>query len=200
MLLNLLSTILHFFKGLITPKDYRIISEELEYTIDDRVDYEVKDDFWKSESKDWKDDILRNFYLPVTRCKFRNTTVPENVKNIILRITYWYNGKAYKVITNNINFEPGKDESMLMNFTIPLSKVWLVDHDDKPHIDITDKVKKYAGPRNDFHGQKVALRDFFYYTENVLQKKFPKIIITNSIGMKKTVFTLEHFTTDLRVP
>lgn len=200
MLLKLLSTILYLFKRLVTPKDFGIISEEMEYTIDDREDYELKDDFWKGESKDWKDGILHNFYTLVTGQNFRNTNVPENVKKVILRIKYWYDGREYKAITNDINFQPGIDESNTMNFTIPLSKVWLVDNDDKPQIDITEKVKRYSGPRNDFHGQKVPLRDFFYYTEKTLQRKYPKIILTNSIGMKKTIFTLEHFTTDLRIP
>tara|TARA_B110000240_G_C13437274_1_gene426427 strand:- start:512 stop:1114 length:603 start_codon:yes stop_codon:yes gene_type:complete len=199
MLLKLLSSILYFFKQLITPRNYRIISEELEYTIDHEKDYEVNDDFWKSESKDWIDGILYNFYLPVTGRNFRNTIVPKNITKLILRIEYWYDGRVYKAITNDINFEPGKAESNIMNFTIPLSKAWLVDHDDKPIVDITDKVKKYSGPRNNFHGQKVALRDLVYYTETTLQKKYPKIILTNLIGMKKTLFTLEHFTTDLRV-
>jgi hypothetical protein len=200
MLLKLLSTILYLFKRLITPKDFGIISEEMEYTIDDSEDYELKDDFWKGESKDWKDGILHNFYTLVTGQDFRNTNVPENVKKVILRIKYWYDGRVYKAITNDINFQPGIGESNTMNFTIPLSKVWLVDNDDKPQIDITEKVKRYSGPRNDFHGQQVPLKDFFYYTGKTLQKKYPKIMLTNSIGMKKTVFTLEHFTTDLRIP
>jgi len=81
-----------------------------------------------------------------------------------------------------------------------LSSAWIVDHDDKPQVDITEKVKRYAGPRNDFHGQEVALKDFLYYTTKTLEKKFPKIMLTNSLGMKKLVLTTEDVTTDLRIP
>ena len=87
-----------------------------------------------------------------------------------------------------------------MMFTIPLSSVWIVDHDDKPQVNITEKVKRYAGPRNDFHGESVPLKDFLYYTTETLKSRFPKIILTNSLGMKKTLLTLEDSTTDLRIP
>ena len=30
-----------------------------------------------------------------------------------------------------------------MHFSIPLSSAWLVDHDDKPMRNITEKVKRY---------------------------------------------------------
>ena len=79
-------------------------------------------------------------------------------------------------------------------------RVWIVDHDDKPQIDITEKVKRYAGPRNDFHGQRVLLEDFLYYTRKTLESQFPKIILTNSLGMKKIVFTTQGYTTNLRLP
>jgi len=87
-----------------------------------------------------------------------------------------------------------------MNFSIPLSSVWIVDHDDKPQVNITEKVKRYAGPRNDFHDQDVPLKDFLYYTSKTLNKKFPKIILSNTLGMKKVLLTLEDSTTDLRIP
>jgi len=87
-----------------------------------------------------------------------------------------------------------------MKFSIPLSSVWIVDHDDKPQVNITEKVKRYAGPRNDFHGQSVPLREFLYYTTKTLRTKYPKIILNNSLGMKKTVINLEDSTTDLCIP
>jgi hypothetical protein len=87
-----------------------------------------------------------------------------------------------------------------MHFSIPLSSAWIVDHDDKPIRNITEKVKRYSGPRNDFHGQKVALEDFLYYDRETLKESFPKIILANTLGMKKTLSTLEDFTTDLQIP
>ena len=199
MILNLLSNVLYFYKRLTTPRDYSIISEELEYKIDYRLKYQVEDQFWEEERKDW-DGILDEFYVRATGRPFRHTVVPQNVRNLTLRVKYWYGGKVYKVITNDINYVPGEEEGSSMMFTIPLSSVWIVDHDDKPQVNITEKVKRYAGPRNDFHGESVPLKDFLYYTTETLKSRFPKIILTNSLGMKKTLLTLEDSTTDLRIP
>jgi hypothetical protein len=199
MLFKLLSNVLYFYKRLTTPRDYTIISEELEYKIDYRMKYKVEDDFWEKESKHW-DGVLDEFHSVVTGKSYRNTIPPQNVKNLIVRVKYWYDGRIYKSISRDINFRPGENEAEGMNFSIPLSSAWIVDHDDKPQVDITEKVKRYAGPRNDFHGQEVALKDFLYYTTKTLEKKFPKIMLTNSLGMKKLVLTTEDVTTDLRIP
>ena len=199
MLFKLLSNVLYYYKKLTTPRDYSIISEELEYKIDYRMKYQVEDQFWEEERKDW-DGILDEFYVRATGRPFRHTVVPQNVRNLTLRVKYWYDGKVYKVITNDINYVPGKEEGSSMMFTIPLSSVWIVDHDDKPQVNITEKVKRYAGPRNDFHCESVPLKDFLYYTTETLKSRFPKIILTNSLGMKKTLLTLEDSTTDLRIP
>ena len=199
MLFKLLSNVLYFYKRLTTPRDYTIISEELEYRVDYRMKYHIEDQFWEEESKDW-DGILDEFYVSVMGRPFRYTVVPQNVKNLVLRVKYWYGGKVYKAISKDINFIPGQDEKEGMNFSIPLSSVWIVDHDDKPQVNITEKVKRYAGPRNDFHDQDVPLKDFLYYTSKTLNKKFPKIILSNTLGMKKVLLTLEDSTTDLRIP
>lgn len=199
MLFKLLSTVIVWYKNLTTPPDYHIISEELEYRIDYRVKYQIEDEFWKNESKDW-DGVLDEFYVMATGKDFRHTIVPQNVKKLILRVKYWYAGKIYKAISTNINFRPGEQHDGAMSFVIPVSKAWIVDHDDKPQVNITEKIKRYSGPRGDFHGEVVRLKDFLYYTKEMLENKYPKIVLTNAIGMKKTILTLEEFTTDLRIP
>jgi hypothetical protein len=200
MLTKLLSSIFFFYKYIVTPRDYAIISEELEYMIDHDLDYMIEDDFWMKESKDWEDGILDGYYTNVTGMKFRKTIVPQNVKYIILRVKYYFNGKKYTSISNDINFKPGQGEDSAMHFSIPLSSAWIVDHDDKPMRDITEKVKRYSGPRNDFHGQKVPLEHFLFYDREVLKERFPKIILSNTLGMKKTLSTLDDFTTNLQIP
>jgi hypothetical protein len=199
MLFKLLSSVLYYYKKLVTPQDYRIISEELEYTIDYRKKYDIEDDFWREESVDW-DGVMHEFYVLATGKNFRHTIIPQNVDNVILRIKYWYNGKIYKVITSDINFVPSEPKSNDVRFSIPLSRVWLLDQDDKPVRDITEKVRRYAGPRNDFHGQDVKLVDFLYYTRKTLKDEYPKLLLLNTLGMKKLVLTLEDSTTDLRIP
>ena len=199
MLFKLLSSVLYYYKKIVTPQDYRIISEELEYTIDYRKKYDIEDDFWKEESMDW-DGVMHEFYVLATGKNFRHTIIPQNVDNVILRIKYWYNGKIYKVITNDINFVPSEPKSNDVRFSIPLSRAWLLDQDDKPVRDITEKVRRYAGPRNDFHGQDVKLVDFLYYTRKTLKDEYPKLLLLNTLGMKKLVLTLEDSTAHLRIP
>ena len=199
MLFKLLSTVIFWYKKLVTYPDYHIISEQIEYKIDYRMKYLIEDEFWEKESKYW-DGVMDEFYVNATGKDFRNTIIPQNVKQFTLRVKYWYNGKIYKAVTNDINFRPGEKESEGMVFTIPISSAWIVDHDDKPQVNITEKVKRYCGPRNDFHGEDVPLKDFLYYTKETLSKKYPKIVLSNTIGMKKTLLTLEDSTTDLRIP
>src|SRR5210317_114344 len=136
MLVKLLSNVLYFYKKLTTPRDYTIISEELEYRVDYRMKYHVEDPFWLEEEKDW-DGNLDEFYVKATGKPFRRTVVPQNVKNLTLRVKYWYGGKIYKAISQDINFTPGENEAEGMNFSIPLSGAWIVDHDDKPQVNIT---------------------------------------------------------------
>jgi hypothetical protein len=200
MLTKLLSTIFFFYKYLTTPRDYSIISEEVEYAVDHDMKYQIEDDFWLNESKDWEDRILDEYYVNATGKNFRHTMIPQNVKWVILRVRYYFNGKQYTAISNDLNFKPGESEDNAMHFSIPLSSAWIVDHDDKPMRNITEKVKRYSGPRNDFHGQKVSLENFLYYDRDVLKDRFPKIILANTLGMKKTLSTLDDFTTDLQIP
>ena len=200
MLFKLLSSLLYFYKKLTTYPDYHIISKVLEYEIDPDIKYKTEDEFWKHESKDWEDDILTEYYTDVTDKDIIHTCVPQNVKYIILRVKYYFNGKMYTAVSNDINFMPGVNEDNSMHFSIPLSSAWLVDHDDKPIRDITEKVKRYMGPRCDFHTQKVPIDQFLYYERSYLKEYLHKIIIKNSFGMSKNVSTLDNFTTDLRIP
>tara|TARA_B110000503_G_scaffold38409_1_gene63100 strand:+ start:2411 stop:3013 length:603 start_codon:yes stop_codon:yes gene_type:complete len=200
MFFKLLSNVYLLYKKLTTPRDYQIISEKMEYKINYDLKYHLEDDFWKRESKDW-DGILEDFYVVPTGYDFRTTTIPENVEKIILRIKYYFNDKVYSVLSNDHTFMiESKNEESSMKFVIPLSSVWIVDHDDKPIRNITEKVRRYSGPRCDFHQQKVPLRDFLYYEPEYLKTRFPKIVMKNAIGMKKTVSTLEGYTTDLQIP
>jgi len=199
MSLKFLSTVYSLYKKIVTPRDYQIISEYLEYKIDYDMKYQVDDQFWEDESKDW-DGILDEFYVNVTGKNFRSTSIPENVMYTILRVKYYFNGKVYRSISTNINFKPGEVENQGVQFNIPLSSVWIVDSGDKPVRNITEKVKRYAGPRCDFHGERVPLEYFLFYEKSYLKDTFPRIIITNSLGMKKSVSTIDGFTTDLRLP
>jgi len=197
MLFKLLSIVFFIFRKLTTYPDYYITSEEIEYELERDIKYQVEDKFWEDESKSW-DGILDQYHVNVTGKKFRHTSIPLNVKYVILRISYSFNGHIYKAITNDINFKPGEDTDTTMSFNVPLTSAWLVDHDDKPVRDVTEKVKRYIGPRGDFHKQNVSLYHFLYYDIETLEERFPKIIVKNTLGMKKVISTINGFTTDLR--
>jgi hypothetical protein len=200
MLVKLLSYLFFVYKQIFTPRDYSIISEELEYGIDHDMKYNVEDNFWLKESKSWDDGILDEYYVNVTGKNFRHTIIPQNVKWCVLRVRYYYNGKEYTGISTNINFKPGEHEDMNMHFSIPLSSVWLSDHDDKPQRDITDKVKRYSGPRNDFHGQTVPIEYFLYYDKTILEDQYPKMVLNSTLGIKKSIKTIGGFTNQIRLP
>lgn len=199
MLFSLLSSVIFLWKKLTTPRDYTILQEELEYTVDYNLNYRVEDDFWEMESKDW-DGILDTFYVDSTGQDFRYTAIPQCVDHLVLRIKYYYNGRVYSVITQDLNYVPGENESSSMHFSIPLTSAWLVDHDDKPKLNLLHAIKRYSGPRGDWHGEAVPLKYFLYYTEEHLKSRFPKIILTNGLGMKKLVSTIDDYTINLQIP
>lgn len=200
MLVKLLSYIFLIYKQVFSRKDYSIISEELEYAIDHDMKYNVEDAFWLNESKTWEDGILDEYYVNVTHKKFRSTVIPQNVKWCVLRVRYYYNNKEYTAISTDINFKPGECEDNNMHFSLPLTAVWLADHDDKPKRDITVKVKRYIGPRNDFHGQSVPIEHFLYYDKTILEEEYPKIVLSSAIGVKKSIKTVGGFTTQIHLP
>ena len=200
MFTKLLTSVFFFYRYITTPRNYKIISEEIEYDVDHDMSYMIEDDFWLKDGKDWEDGILDNYYVNATGKNFRHTVIPQNVNTLILRVKYYFNGKQYTAISNDINFKPGENEDNAMHFSIPLSSAWIVDHDDKPMRNITEKVKRYSGPRNDFHGQKVPLEHFLYYDKETLKESFPKIVLVGTLCMKKNISTLDSFTTDLQIP
>ena len=85
-------------------------------------------------------------------------------------------------------------------FNIPIVSATLIDSDDKPVKDLLNKIRRYAGPRNDFHNQKVKISDMLYYDIETLENEYPRIKLKNILGMKKIVSTADDYITDLRVP
>ena len=188
------------YKRIFTPTNYSVGRIFLEYYIDPTCKYEIMDKFWADEESYWDEDTT-SFYVDVTKSKFRGTEIPQNVRKTLARLTYWYNGEQYKYCGYDIDFPwPPPQPPKEMQFMMPIACATLVDEDDKPKRDVTQKVKRYAGPRGDFHNEKVRISDLLYYDEETLKKEYPKIQITNAFGMKKTVSTVDGYTTDLRLP
>jgi len=202
---NLLTNIIIWayavYRRIFIASDYSVGKVFLEYDIDPKRKYEINDRFWMEEAEYWQDEGVHSFYVDVTGTDFRETEIPQNVTKTLTRLSYWYNGERYKYCSYDTDFEwPPPQPPKEMQFMMPIVRATLVDEDDKPKRDVTQKVKRYAGPRGDFHNEKVRLSDLLYYDEETLEKEYPKIQITNAFGMKKTVSTVGGYTTDLRLP
>jgi len=179
----------------------KIESRSLEYLVDHEKDYTTqKGGFWDKESRTWGDHILEEYWVDVTNTPYYEETIPENVHNIILRIRYWYGNKQYKFITTKVDVDWPVILSEGISFNIPLTSAMLLDYNNKPVRDITSKLKKYAGLKSDFHGEDVPIRDMLRYDRSTLKDEFPKIKLTNAIGMTKTVSSYDDEIKSLRIP
>lgn len=200
MFVNLLTSVIcamyRTYKRLITLPDYTILTEEIEYHMDHNKKFLIEDAFWAEESRKW-DFILDEHYSNVTGMDFRYTCIPQNIDKIVMRTKYLYNDKIYKYITYDINKTVPKDEKL--TFSLPFSNAFLLDNDDKPVRDITEKVRRYAGPKNNFHGEDVMIKDLLYYDDETLENEYPKIKVTNIIGVSKIVNTIDGKVTDLQI-
>jgi len=205
MIRNLLSNLIIWVYGLyrkITDKpDFKIESRSLEYSVDHYKEYQVKEGgFWDKESRTWDDKVLDDYWVDVTDIPYHEETIPENVHSIILRIRYWYGNKQYKFITTKVDVDWPVPLNEGISFNIPLTSAMLLDYTNKPVRDITNKVKKYAGPKSDFHGEDVPICDMLRYNLSTLKDEYPKIKLTNAIGMSKIVSSYEDNIKSLRIP
>lgn len=205
MLRNLLSHLIiwvySIYRKFVDQPDFKIESKHIEYFVDHKKDYNVKKGgFWDRESKDWRDGIMDNYITDVTDENYSDEDVPGNITKAILRIKYWYGNKQYKFITSDINTTWPVNFNNVISFNIPLMSATLLDVNDKPVRDITNKVRRYAGPKGDFHGQNVPIRDMLYYEEETLKNEYPKIKLVNVLGMTKFVSSYEDDITSLRIP
>lgn len=196
MMLNLLTSVFGLYKRWTTPPNWSIIQETLEYDVVHDMKYEVEDAFWRRESRDWGDRLLSSFWVDCTGWDVRNTVVPNCVSKITYRVKYWHNGRVYKFVATDLHQSWPPTQSTSMLFSLPFVSACLCDQDDKPVRNVTEKIRRVAGPNTDFHGQRVALRDVLYYDEETLREVYPRLKITNALGKHKVVSTLDGFTTD----
>ena len=99
-----------------------------------------------------------------------------------------------------MNHEWPPERKNVIIFNIPIVSAVLLDSDDKPVKDLLNKIRRYAGPRKDFHNEKVKIKDMLFYDIDTLENDFPKIKLKNALGMTKYVSTVDGCITDLRVP
>ncbi len=205
MLGNLLTTVILWvydtIQSLFSTPDYRITDTSLEYFLDTSKTPipEELDDFWYEESDVW-DDETESVFKTLNSIEYKNTKIPENVTKTAVRVKYWYNNTIYKYLTYNMDHPWPPPRKSGIVFNIPIVSAVLLDSDDKPIKDILNKIKRYAGPRKDFHNEKVKISDMLYYDIDTLENNFPKIKLTSAIGGTKVVSTVDGYITDLQVP
>lgn len=188
MFVNLLTSIILwgyekyslFFKN----RNYKIIYRSLEYSIDpDEEDYIVSGEFWYKESKYWSHYNV-NHYADITNVDMSKHTIPKNVTKTIVCTKYYYNNRIYKYITEGVEHSwPPRDDST--GIFLPITRACLMNDDCEVVRDVTEKIKRYAGPRNNFYGEEIPIRDIFTYDEMTLTKEYPYLIITTALGQVK---------------
>ena len=189
---NFLINVIYYFKILLKKPDYKVIERQLEYWIKPGEDYVTEDPFWELQSDGWDEHTE-------THCVTYYDSVPPPpavVTKTLFRIKYWYNNHVYKYLTYDREHKWPPPTSSGMHFNMPLVSAQLLDADGKPVKDILNKIKRYAGPRGDFYGEKIKIADMFYFEEGL----YPKIVLKNIFGLTKTVSTTDGYISDLRIP
>jgi len=202
MLRNLLTTVIIWiydtYKNFVSIPNHRVLHSSMEYFIDGRNPHLIEGEFWADEAKKW-DGLFDEHYVETKDMTYRGYMPPTNVNKTIIRIKYWYNDKLYKYLTYNTGHDWPPEETKDIVFSIPIVSAHLVDADDKPVKDVLRKIKRYAGPRGDFHGENVKISDMLYYDMDTLKTMYPAIKLRNLFGRVKTVSTITGNITDLTV-
>ena len=202
MLRNLLTSVIIWiydtYKNFVSIPNHKIEHASMEYFTTNDKKYSINGPFWKNESDKW-DGLFDEHYVESKDMDYTSEDTPENVIKTIIRIKYWYNDKLYKYLTYNTKHEWPPPQEKHVVFNMPLTSAYLMDVDDKPAKDILGKIKRYAGPRGDFHRENVKISDMLYYDIDTLKMMYPTIKLTNVLGKVKSVSTVHDYVTDLFV-
>ena len=176
--------------------DYRILRSYLTYVhVPVTQEDSVFDPVFEPEIPYWSEDIDSPSRVDVT-LQARDGTVgdiviPTSVEKCVLSVTYLYGNKTYKFFTRNLNFAwPPVKQKGDARFILPIKSAKLLNEKLEEVHEVTGKIKKYAGPYNDFFNQDVMPSDMFTYDDY----KFLKI--TNLLG-KDSVTPVDSF---IRLP
>lgn len=165
-------------------KNYDISSTSIEYNLTDTKPKITKHNFWKNEMKYWTP-YSKNYWVNITNYykpkiyEYLIKKMPTNVDDFILKVKYYYNGKIYNFISRNQTYYswPPKPQKS-MSFSLPIQSAFILDENGDTIKDITKKVKKCAGPQNNFHNQKIKARD-------VSTRVFDTLVIKDIIHNEK---------------
>ena len=137
-----------------------------------RVTYEVTGPVDGPVSLFWKTCNLKHGAVrtvDVTSHKWK--PVPSFVKIKALAINYLYEGKTYTHVPEGDDFTWPPNQTS-MSFSMPIRHALVYDENDSCVMDVTDIVKKLAGPK----------------TNTNVFKRFKKLVITDMLGQSSTFF------------
>lgn len=202
MLRNLLTSVILWvydtYKNFVSIPNHKIECVTMEYVTGTDKIYSADGPFWKNEMIKWNE-FFNEHYAEFNDLNYTAEETPSNVKKAIIRIKYWYNDKLYKYLTYNTKHEWPPTQENHVVFNMPLVSAYLMDADDKPVKDILGKIRRYAGPRGDFHREEVKISDMLYYDVDTLRTMYPTIKLKNVLGKVKSVSTVDDYVTDLFV-
>ncbi len=180
---KLLSVVL-FLSRFITPEKYAIQRVMLEYDTDGKP-CDISSVFWKNEERYWDTEFEENDVNITWMYKNRMSILPypSCVSNVAFRIAYKHNGELYKYITRDHNhcWPPKKTPG----FHPPIKEAMAFMFDDT-YMDVTKKMKRYAGPNSDFHGETLHFSD-------VVGEQCISVKLTNILGQTTTLKTGDTF-------
>jgi len=142
------------------------LKAEIEYIhVPVTEDEDDLDELWLPEKQYWSKNYESGSYLNVTNYARDGTVgdivIPISIEQCVMAIWYVYNDKTYKFFTRNLHYRWPPPEPQNMKFTLPISRAELLDTDLEPIDDVTGKIKKYAGPFNNFFNQRIVPDDMF---------------------------------------
>ena len=152
----------------------------MEYTIDPSIKYTISSDFWSREERYWGKNCT-NHYVDITHEDLTSSPIPENVKDCIVRVKYYYNDRVYKYLNEGVEYSwPPRDSSQ--GIFVPITRAVLMNEKCEPVRDVTEKIRRYAGPRSNFYGETVPIQMMFTFDSETMEKEYPYLVISNAFG------------------
>ena len=186
---NMMKTLALWFytiKKYFAPRDNEIDTVFMEYDLV-RSPCRLYGKFWVSEMYYLWNSRQAQYAADVTKLYKRGllktrvlSKIPTCVNDVKFRVKYYYNNHVYKILVDDVDtMWPPKEENS-MSLAFPIKVAHLLDKDDTFIADVTKKVKRYAGPKNNFYNMTLKLSDFIW-------TDFEKLRIVNILNQECVV-------------
>lgn len=188
------ASFISWIKHIFDFDNFEIKHSSILYTINDTEEEYCNlgtDNFWDIQKNEWNENKDQKDFWTLIDHNKRNEiydTKPVNVDSIIFYTKYYYNNTTYTYMSVNkpIYQNEWPPEKKLI-CTVPILNVFFLNKDGKRIKEITKKIKRYAGPNNNFHNKTILTSKMFCFTEEYLEQEFPSIEITNILGKSVTI-------------